>query len=149
VREKAALGRDPASLIGRLVRATNDHDLDGIVACFSDDFVNETPNHPQRSFRGDEQVRTNWRQILAGVPDLRAQVLRISIDGNVVWTEWEMSGRRRDGDPFLLRGVMIFAVAGDSIASARFYLEPVENADDGATATVARLTGGPGLPGIA
>ena len=36
----------------RLLQATNDHDVDGIVACFTDDYVNVTPCHPARSFTG-------------------------------------------------------------------------------------------------
>lgn len=34
-----------AALLARLVAAVNDHDLDGVVACFAGDYVNETPAH--------------------------------------------------------------------------------------------------------
>lgn len=119
-------GTGGVAVVERLLRGVNEHDLEGMVACFADDYVNETPVHPPRGFVGTEQVRRNWAQIFAGVPDIRAELPRQTVDGDTVWTEWEMSGTRVDGLPFLMRGVVIFGIAGDAIASARFYLEPVE-----------------------
>jgi hypothetical protein len=110
----------------RLLEATNRHDLDSLVSCFAPDFVNETPAHPSRSFVGAEQVRRNWGQIFAGVPDLHAAILGSSIDGDSIWTEWEMKGTRLDGSAHLMRGVGIFAAEGGRFKSLRFYLEPVE-----------------------
>jgi ketosteroid isomerase-like protein len=112
--------------IDRLVRATNEHDLDALVACFADDYRNETPVHPARSFQGQEQVRRNWEQIFAFVPDLRASVLEAVIDGDTAWTEWEMTGTRRDGSAHQMRGVIVFGVHDDRAQWARFYLEPVD-----------------------
>src|SRR6478609_6549365 len=117
---------ESAAMLHRLEQATNDHDLEALVDCFAVDYVNETPVHPARGFRGREQVRTNWRQIFAAVPDLRARVLRSSVDGATVWSEWDMSGTRRDGAAHLMRGVVVFEIADERAASARFYLEPVD-----------------------
>ena len=114
------------AVLQRLLAALNAHDLDALVACFADDYVNETPAHPQRGFRGNNQVRANWTQLFAGVPDLRALVSRTAVDGETLWTEWDISGSRPDGAAFLMRGVVIFGMADNAIASARFYLEPVE-----------------------
>jgi ketosteroid isomerase-like protein len=133
----------PVPVLERLFEAVNGHDLDGMVACFADDYVNETPAHPQRGFRGSEQVRLNWTQIFAGVPDIRAQVARTAVDGDGVWTEWEMSGTRADGATFLMRGVVIFGVTDDTIASARFYLEPVEETSGDINTTTSRVVGNP------
>lgn len=135
---------DPAgatAVIARLCRATNDHDLDAIVAGFSADYRNETPAHPARGFTGREQVRRNWTQILAAVPDLTAEVLRCSVDGDTVWTEWEHRGTRRDGSPHHLRGVMIVGVVGDTIDWTRFYLEPVDRDETTVDAAVATQVG--------
>jgi ketosteroid isomerase-like protein len=120
------MSSDPKRLVERLARATNDHDLDAIVACFAPDYVNETPAHPERGFRGPEQVRRNWAQILDGVPDIEARVLALVAEGDTVWSEWEMAGTRRDGAAHLMRGVIIFVVGDALIRAARFYLEPVE-----------------------
>jgi limonene-1,2-epoxide hydrolase len=115
-----------AEVTERLLEATNRHDLEELVGCFAPAFVNETPAHPARSFTGAEQVRRNWAQIFAGVPDLEAEILRRTIDGGTVWTEWEMRGTRVDGSPHLMRGVGIFQVDDGRFSSLRFYLEPVE-----------------------
>jgi ketosteroid isomerase-like protein len=116
----------PAVVVERLHKAINAHDLEAMVACFADDYVNEWPAHPQRGFRGSDQVRRNWSQIFAGVPDLRARLPRMVVDGDTVWTEWEIVGTRRDGAAHLMRGVSIFGVAQGRLAWVRFYLEPVE-----------------------
>ena len=104
--------------------------------------MNETPAHPSRGFRGREQVRRNWEQIFANVAELRADVVRCASVGDVAWTEWEMSGRRRDGTAHLMRGVIVFGVRDGLAAWARFYLEPVDaepgTADDAVREQVVR-----------
>jgi ketosteroid isomerase-like protein len=132
----------PIGVVDRLVQAINDHDLEALVACFDEGYINETPAHPRRGFRGREQVRRNWTQILAAVPELRARVLRTAVDGGV-WTEWDMSGTRRDGALFQMAGVAIFEVRDAKIASARFYLEPVEQTSGDVDAAVSGLVGDP------
>jgi ketosteroid isomerase-like protein len=132
---------DPTAVLRRLERASDEHDLDALVECFATDYVNETPAHPARGFRGREQVRENWRQILAGVPDLRARVLRSTADGETVWSEWEMSGTRRDGTAHRMRGVIIFGIVDQRIVSARFYLEPVDSSDTDVNAAVRSAVG--------
>ena len=130
---------DPASLVRRLAAATNAHDLDALVACFADDYLNETPAHPARGFRGAEQVRRNWAQLFAGIPDLSARILATAGAGDTVWAEWEMSGTRRDGTAHLMRGVIIFGVEAGKVRSARFYLEPVEGISGGVDAQISRV----------
>jgi ketosteroid isomerase-like protein len=132
---------DPAAAVERLVAAVNAHDLEAMVGCFAEDYVNVTPAHPQRGFGGSQQVRRNWSQLFAGVPDLQAEVLGTAVDGDRVWAEWDISGTRGDGAPFAMRGVVIFGVSGGVIASARFYLEPVEQASGDVDAHTARVVG--------
>ncbi len=131
----------PAAVVERLLEAVNAHDLETMVACFADDYVNEWPAHPQRGFRGNQQVRSNWSQIFAGVPDLRARLPRVVVDGDTVWTEWDISGTRRDGAAFLMRGVSIFGVAEGRLAWVRYYLEPVEEASGDVDAHTRRVVG--------
>ena len=131
------------AVVEQLAEAINRHDLDGLVSCFAADYANETPVHPQRSFTGSDQVRRNWTQIFAGVPDIEAAVLRRAESDNQVWTEWEMSGTRsEDGGPFLMRGVVIFGIRGDVISSARFYLEPAEETSGDVDAHTRRVVTG-------
>jgi ketosteroid isomerase-like protein len=121
--------REPLATIDRLVRATNQHDLEALVGCFSEDYENETPAHPARGFRGRAQVRRNWEQIFGFVPDIHVEVVRSSVEADTAWTEWEMRGTRRDGKSHWMRGVIVFAVSHDAIRWARFYLEPVDESD--------------------
>ena len=132
---------DPSQVVSRLVAAVNGHDLDGLVACFADDYVNETPAHPQRGFRGNEQVRRNWTQIFGSVPDIQAELPRTAVDGSTAWTEWEMWGTRADGAEFRMRGVVIFTIPDVVITSARFYLEPVEQSSGDIDTATRRVTG--------
>jgi hypothetical protein len=128
-------------VLDRLLKAINDHDLDAMVSCFAADYVNETPVHPPRGFHGQQQVRVNWTQIFAAVPDLQARVLQRTRDGDTLWTEWDIVGNRDDGVPFQMRGVVIFGVVADTIGSARFYLEPVEETSGDVNAHTRRVTG--------
>jgi ketosteroid isomerase-like protein len=130
---------DAQGVLERLVAATNGHDLDALVGCFAAGYVNETPAHPPRGFRGHEQVRRNWSAIFAAVPDIRARVVAAVVDGDVIWTEWEMTGTRVDGAPHAMAGVVVFRVAGDEIVAARFFLEPVESDSGDADAALRRL----------
>ncbi len=136
----------PDAVLARLCAATVAHDLDGVVACFAVDYRNETPAHPERGFTGRDQVRTNWSRIFAMIPDLTAQVLGSVVDGDSVWSEWEHRGTRLDGGRHVMRGVIIFAVDGDEISSARFYLEPVDERSENADAFRERLIASEDLP---
>ena len=129
------------ALAQRLHDAVNRHDLEALASCFAQDFVNETPMHPARSFNGREQVRKNWAQIFTGVPNLEADMLHSSVEDNFVWTEWEMRGTRRDGVRHLMRGVSIFEVGEGEFTSVRFYLEPVEEGGIGVDAAVKQAVG--------
>jgi hypothetical protein len=130
-------------VVARLLTATNDHDIDALVDCFAAEYVNQTPIHPLRGFRGRDQVRRNWTSIFAGVPDIAARVVASVVDGSTAWTEWEMSGTRRDGAPHAMAGVIVFGVSEDRIAWARFYLEPVEHTSGDVDAAVERALRAP------
>jgi len=141
-----ATGSESQAMVERLVRSVNQHDLEAIVDCFSPTYRNETPAHPERGFEGQAQVRRNWEQILAAVPDITADLLSCCTDGETVWTEWEHRGTRRDGSVHVMRGVVIFGVEHRVAQWARFYLEPVqmEGPDiDGAVRAQVLPGGGP------
>lgn len=128
-------------VVDRLVVATNNHDVDAVVGCFAPDYLNETPAHPLRGFHGRDQVRRNWTAIFAAVPDITTRVIAMTADGDRIWTEWEMTGTRRDGTIQGTAGVIIFGVAGEQIVSARFYLEPLESTSGDVAKAVGRFTG--------
>jgi ketosteroid isomerase-like protein len=117
-----------AALLERLAGAVNSHDLDALAGCFAPGYRNQTPAHPAQGFTGRDQVRRNWEQIFTFVPDITARVLRSCADGEVVWSEWEMTGTRRDHSVHQMAGVIVFGVRDGHFSWARFYLEPVQAA---------------------
>ncbi len=137
------------AVVHRLRDAMNDHDLDALVEVFDPNVLSETPAHPQRTFRGADQVRRNWEQIFAGVPDLHADLLDAVVDGDTVWSEWDWSGTRRDGSAHRMRGVTILRLEASRAVSVRFYIEPVEVAGVGPDDAVRRIVSGAGATGQA
>ena len=130
------------SVIEQLVDAVNRRDLASLVTCFIEDYANQTPAHPERGFRGREQVHRNWTLIFAEVPDLQARVLRYATVGGTVWTEWRMTGTRRsDATVFEMAGVVIYEITDGLIESAAFYLEPVEQVSGDVDTAIHRAVG--------
>ena len=72
----------------RLQDAQNSHDLDAFVACFDSDYRSEQPVHPDRAFTGSEQVRRNWAAVFDGVPDFRAELVRLGLGEYASWQVW-------------------------------------------------------------
>ena len=138
-----AVGIDPLAVVERLRAAINTHDLDALVGCFTPGYISEAPAHPARDFVGSDQVRQNWGQILAGVPDLRAELVRSTVVADMVWAEWDWTGTRRDGQPHHMAGVTIQGVEGDAIAWVRFYMEVVEAGGQGPESAVRESVGAP------
>ena len=111
-----------------MVERTNAHDLEGMAALMREDYQSEQPFHPARGFGGRAQMKANWGAILAGVPDLRAEVPASVQDGDVVWSEWHWWGTTEQGEPFDLRAITQFTVRDGLVVSGRLFAEPVERA---------------------
>jgi ketosteroid isomerase-like protein len=131
----------PTAVLERLRGAIDRHDLAAMAACFDPDYHSEFPVHPDRTFRGLEQMRKNWTQIFGAVPDIEAELLRCTLEGDTVWAEWEWRGTRADGAPFTMRGTTIQGVKHERIAWVRLYMEPVQEgggcADEGVRQSLA------------
>jgi hypothetical protein len=122
-------------LAERLTAAFNAHDIDACVALFAPDYDSAQPAHPDRAFVGNEQVRKNWSEIFAGVPDFRAELLKASADGDTLWTEWHWRGTGLE-----MAGVIVFGVRDGLIEWARLYVEPIEHGA-GIEAAVREMSG--------
>ena len=127
-------------IIRRLQVAMNDHDIDSFVACFAEDYDSSQPAHPDRAFRGSEQVRANWSAVFSGVPDFQADLVRVDAVGDAVWSEWRWQGTQTTGDRLDMAGVIVLGVRDDRIAWARLYVEPVEQEGAGIEAAVRDMT---------
>jgi ketosteroid isomerase-like protein len=127
-------------LVTRLHAAMNDHDIEAFVECFAEDYDSAQPAHPDRAFRGREQVRANWSAVFTGVPDFRAELVRADAVGDTVWSEWRWEGTQTDGGRLEMAGVIVLGVREDRAAWARLYIEPVEQAGAGIEAAVRDMT---------
>jgi ketosteroid isomerase-like protein len=131
----------PAAVIAALAEATNAHDIDAFVALFAEDYESQQPAHPDRAFRGRDQVRANWSAVFTGVPDFRADLAATAVEGDCVWSEWRWRGRHTDGSRLDMAGVILFGVRAERIAWARLYVEPVEQEGQGIEAAVRDMSG--------
>lgn len=116
----------PLSVIEQLHKAMNGHDLDVFVSCFDAHYKSEQPCHPDRAFTGSSQVRKNWSLIFSSVPDFQSDLLRTSVSGDTVWSEWHWYGSRVDKTVFDVRCAIIFGTGNGLITWGRLYMEPVE-----------------------
>jgi ketosteroid isomerase-like protein len=119
----------------------NDRDIETFVSLFAVDYASEQPAHPDRAFRGRDQVRENWSAIFAAVPDFRAELVDHAAAGDTLWTEWRWRGTHADHSRLDMAGVIVMGVRGGLIAWARLYVEPIEQVGAGIDAAVAKMTG--------
>jgi ketosteroid isomerase-like protein len=132
---------DPRALMDRLTAAQNAHDVDGMVACFHEDYRSEQPLFPARTFRGVAQVRANWSVLLESIPDFHAEILRSAVDGETVFVEIHWTGTKADGTPFEERGVIIMGIDDDRITWGRLYAVEVEREGADIDTVVRRMAG--------
>lgn len=134
--------RLPDGPVRRMFAAAGQHDLEAMIAEFADDYVNITPNHPARSFRGRSQVRSNWSALFTGIPDLTVDIhdATTAPDGKI-WVEWATRGTRLDGVPVEQAGVAVFTSREGRISAVRFYLEAVDH-ESGDVNTAVRTVAG-------
>jgi ketosteroid isomerase-like protein len=137
----AAGSQAPEGVVEALARAMNAHDIDAFVSLFAEDYDSRQPAHPDRAFRGRDQVRANWSAVFAGVPDFRADLVRVAAAGDAVWSEWRWEGSHGDGSRLDMAGVIVLGVRAGEIAWARLYVEPVESAGAGIEAAVGQMSG--------
>lgn len=119
----------------------NEHDLEAFVSLFADDYDSQAPAHPDRAFRGREQVRTNWTSIFSSVPDFRADLIGTAVSAESVWSEWRWDGTHADGTHLQMAGVIVMGIRDGLIAWGRLYIEPIEESGAGIDAAISRMSG--------
>ena len=96
--------------------------------------------HIQVADSWDEpEVHENWSSVFAGVSDFRAELHASCRDRDMEWGEVYWNGHHSDGAVFAMCGVIIATIRDDRIASARLYVEPVEQRDEDIGAAVEHL----------
>jgi ketosteroid isomerase-like protein len=127
--------------MNRLTAAQNAHNLEGMLACFREDYRSEQPLFPARTFQGIDQVRANWSALLDGIPDFRGEIVRSAVDGDTVFVEIHWTGTKADGTPLDERGVIIMGIRDDRVAWGRLYVDEVEREGADIDAVVRHMAG--------
>ena len=131
----------PRAVAAALRDAMNAHDIEAFVSLFATDYDSEQPVHPDRAFRGRDQVRANWSAVFAGVPDFSAELVATAVAGDTLWTEWRWRGTHKDGSSLEMAGVIIMSVRDGRVEHARLYVESVQRRGEGIDAAVREMSG--------
>ncbi len=107
---------DTLAVVTEYLSALSSHDVDRIVGCVSDDFVNQHTSALATSSEGRESYRTRLPHFLAEFESLRYDVLETIVEGDRAAVRYRMTAVY-DGRAIALPGVMIFHVAGGHISS--------------------------------
>jgi ketosteroid isomerase-like protein len=117
-------------VVERLCRAINRHDLEAVLACFHADVYSEQPTRPDRGFRGLDELRGYWEQVLCAGGEFHAKLLRCVADHDTAWAEWCWHGTRVNGKSFARAGVTVYGLRSGRISWVRHYMEPVQGDPD-------------------
>ncbi len=104
------------TLLRSLVAAFNAHDLDRIMAFFTDDCVLETPRGPDAwgtRFSGRDQVRDGLAGRFAGIPDVHYTDDEHWVCGDHAVSRWLLTGTTTEGEPLRVRGCDLLDLAPD------------------------------------
>jgi ketosteroid isomerase-like protein len=97
-------------------RAWADKDVDKLMSFMTDDcvYLASVGQEPGTTYRGPEEVRRGFAEMLAFDTGMERRGGAISIAGDVGFAEWAFEERLPDGSR-LVRGCDIFEFAGDLI----------------------------------
>ena len=107
------------AVLEQFLAAFNAHDLDAIMAFFTDDCVFEMPRGPApggRRLVGRDAVREGIRSRLEGIPDVHYGDDRHWVCGDRGVSEWTLRGTQRTGGRIEVRGCDLFEFSGARIS---------------------------------
>jgi len=102
--------------------AFNRHDLDAIMAAFSDDCVFESPRGPDpwgKRFAGKSEVRNGLAARFTGIPDVHYGDDEHFACGDRGVSEWTLTGTTTDGERLEVRGCDLWTFDADNKISRK------------------------------
>ncbi len=90
-----------------ILEAFNAHDLEGVMAFFAEDCSLDMPRGPEpwgQRYVGKAAVRQGLETRFKGLPDVRYSDDRHWASGNMLVSEWLLTGTRPDGTKVKVRG---------------------------------------------
>jgi steroid delta-isomerase-like uncharacterized protein len=116
--------RSRLAVLEQMTAAFNRHDLDAIMALFTDDCVFESPRGAQpwgTRFVGRAQVREGLAARFSGIPDVHYGDASHFVAGQRGASEWTLTGTTTEGERLEVRGCDLWAFEGDRIARKDSY----------------------------
>ena len=104
-------------LLRQIADGFNRHDLDAIMAAFSDDCVFESPRGPDpwgKRFAGKSEVRDGLAARFNGVPDVHYGDAEHFACGDRGVSEWTLTGTTTDGERLEVRGCDLWTFGADN-----------------------------------
>jgi ketosteroid isomerase-like protein len=110
-------------------KAFNRGDIDGILACVTEDFewrLAEGPEAPDgKVVKGKEAVRQALEERDREIAEMRFSETAVTVDGDRVIGTFRATGKTRDGQPIDRRGVDIYRIEDGKIALKDSYWKQV------------------------
>jgi ketosteroid isomerase-like protein len=107
----------------------NAHDVDAILAFFTDDATFDAPRGPHpwgTRFEGKEAIRRGFQARFDGIPDVTYEEDRHFVAGNRGVSEWRLRGTTREGNAIDVRGCDLWEFEDDRIVRKDSYWKLVE-----------------------
>jgi ketosteroid isomerase-like protein len=115
---------DVVKLLDAFAAAWNRHDVDGLMACMTDDCVFEDSAGPDVTGArhvGPEAVRRAYAAVFATYADARWNQPRHFVAGDRAVSEWTFTGTTKDGTRVEVNGCDLFTLRGGRIALKNSY----------------------------
>ncbi|MGI8538642.1 MAG: nuclear transport factor 2 family protein [Rubrobacteraceae bacterium] len=112
-----------------ILDAFNDHDLDAIMHFFAEDCSLDMPRGLDpwgRRFVGKAAVREGLATRFEGLPDVHYGDDRHWVSGNMVFSEWLLTGTKPDGTHIRVRGCDHYEFRGGKVVRKDAYWKIVE-----------------------
>jgi steroid delta-isomerase-like uncharacterized protein len=116
-------------LLEAFLDAFNAHDVDAIMACFTEDCVMDMPRGPApggRRLVGKQAVREGVQSRFDGIPDVRYEDDRHFVCGDRAVSEWTIRGTQVSGESIEVRGCDLFELADGKISRKDSFWKIIE-----------------------
>jgi ketosteroid isomerase-like protein len=107
---------DDTTILRTMLKAYNDHDADGVAACFTDDAVFEAPSGPGplgALFVGREAIKGVVAARFTNSPDVHWEEETHFRSGDRGASSWTVTWTNPDGSLVALRGCDLFTLRGE------------------------------------
>lgn len=119
---------DDTTILRTMLQAYNDHDADGVAACFTEDAVYEAPSGPGpfgASFVGREAIRAAVAARFTSSPDVHWEEESHFRIGDRGASSWTVTWTNVNGSLVALRGCDLFTLRGELLTRKDSFFKAV------------------------